>query len=127
MAEMYEWTTKGASLTDGTAEKEYGVSRDFLVTGIRAGQLEYREASMWGNPCFRLLRSQVEKYINEHMGPHYLESRKTSTELRKVKTEIASLKRKMTVLQARKTQIENSIAQKMNDVAGDGSGAAAAQ
>lgn len=50
MAEYGEWNRKGATLSDVTAQKEFGVSRDFIVKGIRAGKLEYREGSIWGNP-----------------------------------------------------------------------------
>ena len=42
MAEYGEWNRKGATLSDITAKKEYGVDRDFIVKGIRAGKLEYR-------------------------------------------------------------------------------------
>src|SRR3990170_3717497 len=35
MAEYGEWNRKGATLSDVTATKEYGVSRDFIVKGIR--------------------------------------------------------------------------------------------
>ena len=35
MAEYGEWTQKGATLSDVTAEKEYGVSREFIVEGIK--------------------------------------------------------------------------------------------
>ena len=67
MAEYGEWNRKGATLSDVTANKEYGVDRDFIVKGIRAGKLEYREGVVWGNPYFRLLRSQLEKYIAEEL------------------------------------------------------------
>jgi hypothetical protein len=43
MAEYGEWNRKGATLSDVTAKKEYGVDRDFIVKGIRGGKLEYRE------------------------------------------------------------------------------------
>ncbi len=29
---------------------EYGVNRDFVVKGIRAGKLEYRDEVIWNNP-----------------------------------------------------------------------------
>jgi hypothetical protein len=109
MAEISEWTEKGATLSDVTAVKDYGVSRDFIVTGICVGQLDCREGSVWGNPFLRILKSQLERYINEQLGPDYLAHRKAQTELRKVKTEISSLKRKLTVLQARKTVLEQSM------------------
>ena len=68
MAEYGEWNRKGATLSDVTAKKEYGVDREFIVKRIRAGKLEYREGVMWGNPYLRLLRSQLEKYISEELG-----------------------------------------------------------
>ena len=36
MAEYGEWNRKGATLSDATALKEYGVTREFIVEGIRA-------------------------------------------------------------------------------------------
>ena len=65
MAQDGEWNRKGATLSDVTAQKEYGVSRDFIVEGIRAGKLEYRDGAIWGNPYLRILRSQLERYIAE--------------------------------------------------------------
>jgi hypothetical protein len=38
MAEYGEWNGKGATLSDVTAGKEYGVSRDFIIKGINAGK-----------------------------------------------------------------------------------------
>ena len=63
MAEYGEWNRKGATLSDVTAKREYGVDRDFIVEGIRAGKLEYREGSIWGNPYLRILRSQLVKGV----------------------------------------------------------------
>jgi hypothetical protein len=41
MADYGEWNRKGTTLSDAMAFKEYGVTRDFIVDGIRAGKLEY--------------------------------------------------------------------------------------
>ena len=109
MAEYGEWNRKGATLSEVTAQKEYGVSRDFIVKGIRAGKLEYRQGAIWGNPYLRVLRSQLELYIAKQLGPSHLASTKTQTELRKVKKEIAELKKKLTALQVRKTEIEQAM------------------
>ena len=57
MAEYGEWNRKGATLSDVTAKKEYGVSQDFIVKGIRDGKLEYRDGVIWGNPYLRVLES----------------------------------------------------------------------
>ena len=106
MAEYGEWTRKGAVLSDITAKKEYGVDRDFIVKGIKAGKLEYREGVMWGNPYLRLLRSQLEQFITEELGADRLAYGKNKTELRKVKREMAKLKKTLKELQARKTELE---------------------
>ena len=72
MAEYGEWVRKGAVLSEVTAQKEYGVTRDFIVEGIQAGKLEFREGAVWGNPYLRILRSQLEAYIAQQFGSEYL-------------------------------------------------------
>ncbi len=109
MAEYGEWNRKGAVLSDVTAQKEYGISRDLIVEGIQTGKLEYREGAVWGNPYLRVLRSQLEPYIAEQLGPAYLASNKAKTELRAVSKEIADLRRKLTELEARKVELERAL------------------
>ena len=41
---------EGAVLSDVTAQKEYGISRDLIVKGIQTGKLEYREGAVWAIP-----------------------------------------------------------------------------
>ena len=72
MAEYGEWVRKGAVLSEVTAQNEYGVTRDFIVEGIQAGKLEFREGAVWGNPYLRILRSQLEVYIAQQFGSEYL-------------------------------------------------------
>ncbi len=109
MAESDEWTMAGATLSDTTAHKEYGVDRDFIVTAIKAGKLEYRNGSMHGNPWLRILRSQLEKLIAEELGSDYLSTVKNRTELKKIKKEMTELKKRLDVLQARKAEIEQTL------------------
>src|SRR3989441_10101795 len=109
MAEYGEWNRKGATLSDVTAKKEYGVSRDFIVKGIRAGKLEYREGAIWGNPYLRVLRSQLEQYIADELGADRLLSGKNQTELRKIKKELLDLQKRLDELQARRTEIEKAM------------------
>jgi hypothetical protein len=108
MAEHGEWNRKGATLSDATAFKDYGVNRDFIVQGIQAGKLEYRDGAIWGNPYIKVLKSQLERFIAEQLGSSYLAKRTAQTELRKVNKEIADLKKKIKDLQARKEGIEKS-------------------
>ncbi len=109
MAEYGEWNRKGATLSDVTAKKEYGVDREFIAKGIRAGKLEYLEGVMWGNPYLRLLRSQLEKYIAEELGQDTLSKEKNKTELRKIKSEISKVKKKLKKLEERKIELEQQI------------------
>jgi len=109
MAEYGEWNKKWATLSDVTAEKEYGVDRDFIVKGIRAGKLEYREGVVWGNPYIKVLRSQLEQYIADELGEDHLSNSKNQTELRKIRKEMASLEKKLKELEARKTELENQM------------------
>lgn len=108
MADYGEWNRKGAVLSDVTAQKEYGVTREFVVAGINAGKLEYREGSVWGNPYLRVLRSQLEPYIAAELGPEYLSSAKSKTELRAIVGEIAGLRKKLASLEARKAALESA-------------------
>ena len=109
MAEYGEWNRKGATLSDVTAKDEYGVSRDFIITGIEAGKLEYREGSVWGNPYLRILRSQLEKYIAEQHGFEYLMKVKNQAELRKIKKEIGELNKRLDTLQRTKAALEAAL------------------
>jgi hypothetical protein len=106
MAEYGEWNRKGATLSDVTAKDEYGVSRDFIIAGIKTGKLEYREGAIWGNPYLRLPRSQLEKYIGEELGEAYLLRVKSQVELLGIKKEISDLKKKLKVLEERKMYVE---------------------
>lgn len=108
MAELGEWNRKEGTLSHVTAQKEYGVSEDFIVNGIKSGKLEYREGAIWGNPYLRILRSQLEEYIIEQFGSNYLVSKNTQTELRKINKAIADIKKKLSELQARKAEIEKA-------------------
>ena len=109
MAEHGEWNRKGATLSDMTAQKEYGVPGDFIVKGIESGKLECRDGAIWGNPYLRILRSQLELYIAAQLGPEYLANKKSQTELRAVKKEIADLKPKLAALEARKAALERAV------------------
>ncbi|MCD6597389.1 MAG: hypothetical protein J7L04_06865 [Bacteroidales bacterium] len=109
MAEHGEWNRKGATLSDVTAKKEYGVDRDFVVKGIRAGKLEFREGVMWGNPYLKLLRGQLEKYIANELGEEYLSKGNDQTELRKIKREMARLKKRLAELQVRRMKLEKDL------------------
>jgi hypothetical protein len=106
MAEYGEWNRKGATLSDVTARREYGVDSDFIVKGINAGRLEYREGAIHGNPYIRVLRGQLEAYIAEELGGDYLRSWREKTDLREIKREVAQLRKRLDELLARRAEIE---------------------
>lgn len=85
---MDEWARKGATLSDKTARKEFGLTADQIESAIRAGKLRYRLASMHGNPWLRLLRSDVEDLVKETHGDRYLRQRQVRAELTRVETEL---------------------------------------
>jgi len=109
MAEYGEWNQKGATLSDVTAKKEYGVDREFIIKGIEAGKLEYRDGAIWGNPYLRILRSQLEKYIAVKLGKKYLSRVKDEAELKQLKRELSVLKKKLKAVQACKIEIEKTL------------------
>jgi len=109
MAEHGEWNRKGATLSNVTAQKEFGVPDDFIVKGIESGKLECRDGAIWGNPYLRILRSQLEPYIAEQLGSEYLANKKSQNELRAVKKEMVGLRQKLAALEARKAVLERAI------------------
>jgi len=106
MAEYGEWNHKGASLSDVTAKKEYGIDRNFIVKGIQADKLEFQQGYIWGNPYLKILRSQLELYIAEELGADCLLKAKHQMELRKIKREIATLKKRLRELEAKRAKLE---------------------
>jgi hypothetical protein len=99
------WAQKGATLSDKTAQKEFGLRPEDILEAIRAGKLQYRHTTLYGNPCLRLLREEVECLVNEKYGMDYLQQRNAKTELGKVTTEIRSLQRKLAQLEKRKAEL----------------------
>lgn len=63
-----EWQRKGATLSDKTAREEFGLTQDEIVEAIRAGKLQYRRNSIYGNPFLRLLRREVEALVRRSTG-----------------------------------------------------------
>jgi hypothetical protein len=99
------WVQKGATLSDKTAQKEFGLRQEDIIEAIKAGKLQYRHNTLYGNPCLKLLREEVEYLVKEQYGRDYLQERNAKTELGKVNTEIRSLQRKIAQLEKRKAEL----------------------
>lgn len=106
MAEYGEWNRKGATLSDKTAMKEYGVDRAFILNGIREGRLEFQERSVWGNPYVVVLRRQLEVYLNEELGSDYLPGIIAQNKIRTLKREIKATKLKLQGLELELAALE---------------------
>ena len=100
-----EWRRKGATLSDKTAREEFGLTQDEIVQAIRAGKLNYRVGSMYGNPWLRLLRREVEALVRKTSGAKYLMDQKAKTELAHINRELKRLKAQIAVLEERKSKL----------------------
>jgi hypothetical protein len=100
-----EWQRKGATLSDKTARKEFGLTQDQIVQAIRAGRLHYRLNSVYGNPFLRILRREVEALVKTKYGIHYLEDRLVDTELARIGRELKRLKAQIGALEKRKSKL----------------------
>jgi len=63
-----EWGMKNGTLSHKNAMKEFGLSEEQIVEGMKSGKLQYRQNYSHGNPYYRGLRSEVEKLAMELKG-----------------------------------------------------------
>jgi hypothetical protein len=99
------WSKKGATLSDKSAQKEFGLTREEIIEAIRLGKLQYRENNIYGSPFLRLLRSEVEALVTEKYGGEYLEQRKLKKELAEVNRALKTLKTQALSLEKRKAEL----------------------
>jgi hypothetical protein len=104
MADDGEWARKGASIDGPTAERQYGVTREFILRGVRAGKLESRKGSAWGTPYLRVLRSELEIYIATELGS--VETEKLRVQVRALMNEKARLEKERATLVAERAALE---------------------
>jgi len=100
-----EWRRKGATLSDKTAREEFALTQEEIIAAIRAGKLQYREGSMYGNPWLRLLRREVEALVRKKHGNRYLKDRQSKTELAHINRELKRLKNQIARLEDRKAKL----------------------
>ncbi len=100
-----EWTKKDGSLSDKTASKEFRLTQNDIINAINEGKLQFREGSIYGNPFFRLLRSEVEKLAEEKFGKDFLIESKAKSELKNINKELKELKLKVELLEKQKNKL----------------------
>ena len=99
------WREKNETLSDTSAQKEYGLSRKEIIDAINAGELQFREGSMHGNPWLRLLRVEVERLIVKKHGADYLRDMRVKKELSTINRELNTLHKRITELENRKKEL----------------------
>ena len=103
------WIKKGATLSDKSARKEFGLTQEEIIEGIRGGKLHYHENSVFGNPFFRLIRSEVESFVDEKHGGNYLKMKKIKKELAQTNKELKMLKIQVATLELKKSSLQSSL------------------
>ena len=103
------WVKKGATLSDKSARKEFGLTQDEIIEAINDGKLQYRTNVIFGNPYFKLVRSEVEAFVDEKYGSNYLKKKKIKKELAQVNKELKMLKAQVVSLEQRKAELLASL------------------
>ena len=101
-----EWGRKGATLSDKSARKEFGLTQKEIIDAINAGKLQYRVGSIYGNPWFRLLRREVMTLVRKKHGGAHLRKKLVETELAQINKKLRAMKGEMKTLEAKKSELE---------------------
>jgi hypothetical protein len=100
-----EWSRKGATLSDKTARKEFGLTQDEIVAAIDAGQLQYRVGVIQGNPWLRLLRREVEDLMDSTYNDRDHRQRRAKAELAQVDRDLKKLRAEVVALEEYRTKL----------------------
>lgn len=105
------WSQKGATMSDKSARKEFGLTQQEIFAAIQAGKLQFREGNMHGNPWFRLLRREVESLVRHKGGMDYLHKKKLQKELADLNKEARKLTTRMKAIERRQTELMKELAE----------------
>lgn len=100
-----EWRRKGATLSDKTVRKEFGLTQDEIIAAIQAGQLQYRESSIHGNPWLRLLRREVEDLMNSTYNDRQHKQSRAKVELVRVNNELKQVRARLAALEEQRAKL----------------------
>ncbi|HAJ79116.1 MAG TPA: hypothetical protein DCO75_05030 [Fibrobacteres bacterium] len=109
-----DWTAKGATLSHQSAMKEFGLTEKEIFDAVNQGMLQFRENNIYGNPFLRLLRKEVEKYVEQKKGTDFLRTEKLRNELKSVEKELRKLKSQMQACEKRKEELTEKISKTMS-------------
>ena len=99
------WSRKGATLSDKSARKEFGLTQPEIIAAMRAGKLQFRESNMHRNPWYRLLRYEVESLVRDKSGQDHLNKKKLQKELADLKTEARKITTRMKAIERRRAEL----------------------
>jgi hypothetical protein len=99
------WRQKGATLSDKSARKDFGLTQEEIFAAMRAGKLQFRQSNMHGNPWFRLLRHEVEALVREKGGQDHLHKKKLQKELTDLNKEARKIKTRLKVIERRREEL----------------------
>jgi hypothetical protein len=105
-----EWQRAGGTLSDTTARKEFGLTQAEILRAVREGKLHFRRTSIYGNPCLRLLRREVEALVGKERGAAYLARQQVQTELARIDSEMRRLRAKLVALEVRRAKLAGKVA-----------------
>ncbi len=100
-----EWNRKGATLSDKTARKEFGLTQDEIVAAIDAGQLEYRVGVIHGSPWVRLLRREVEEVMASTYNDRDHRQRRARAELARIDRDLKKLRAEVAALEEHRAKL----------------------
>jgi hypothetical protein len=100
-----EWRRKGATLSDKTARKEFGLTQDEIEAAIDAGQLQYRVGVVHGNPWLRLLRRELEALMESTYIDRDHRCRRAKAELLRVERDLKRLRAEVAELEKHRAQL----------------------
>jgi hypothetical protein len=99
------WKQKGATLSDKSARKEFGLTQQEIYEAMREGKLQFQQNSMHGNPWFRLLRHEVETLVREKSGKDGLQRKKLEKELADLNKEARKIKSRLKAIEKRRAEL----------------------
>lgn len=100
-----EWSQKGATLSDKTARKEFGLTQDEIMAAIEAGRLQYRVGVIHGNPWLRLLRREVEELMDSTYNDRDHRKRRARAELARIDRDLKKLRAEVAALEEHSTKL----------------------
>ena len=103
------WREKGATLSDKSVRKIYKLTQDEILEGINSRKLQYKVNYIYDNPWFRLLKTEVEKFIEEKYGKAHLQLLKLEIESKDIETELKTINNRAKELEKRRKEVKEAI------------------